>query len=235
VPEPQDPEGGPGGPDEEEARPWWKLRTSKDDLITYGMAIAISYGIREFVAEPRFIPSLSMFPSFDVGDRLFAEKITYKFIRQPQAGDVVIFHPDFAVGNSPSWFNDDVFIKRIVATAGDTVEVRDGKLIVNGRARVEPFINEPPTYRLPLLTVPPEHVFVCGDNRNNSYDSHIWGPLPRKNIVGRAVVKYWPINKVGLLPDWSDVASEPAPAVKGVQAQVSWRQGQGVSSEFRSS
>jgi signal peptidase I len=84
-------------------------------------------------------------------------------------------------------------------------------LIVNGRARVEPYINEPPAYQLPQQTVPPDHVFVCGDNRNNSYDSHIWGPLPKKNIVGRAVVKYWPFNKVGLLPDWSQVESVPAP------------------------
>jgi len=151
------------------------------------------------------------------------------------AAEIEIIEARRRAGTVISNAKQSIFFPFTVLRTFVLLQVRDGKLIVNGRARVEPFINEPPTYRLPLLTVPPEHVFVCGDNRNNSYDSHIWGPLPLKNIVGRAVVKYWPINKVGLLPDWSDVASEPAPAVKGVQAQVSWRQGQGVSSEFRSS
>lgn len=109
------------------------------------------------------------------------------------------------------------------------LQVKDGQLIVNGETRVEPYINEAPRYRLPKLTIPPDHVFVCGDNRNNSYDSHVWGPLPVKNIVGRAAAKYWPLNKIGLLPDWSHVETKVAPSIKASQMTLSWQRGTGLS------
>jgi signal peptidase I len=148
-----------------------------------------------------------MFPTYDVGDRLVAEKLTYRS-RPPTAGDVIIFHPPFdrpGANALTRLFDDDVFIKRVVAVAGDTVEVAGGRLIVNGAARDEPYINERPAYTLPATVVPPGHVFVCGDNRNNSYDSHVWGPLPVANIVGRAAFNYWPPAKWGPLADWTDV------------------------------
>ena len=114
------------------------------------------------------------------------------------------------------------------------MQVKNGQLLVNGEARVEPYINEAPRYQLPKLTIPPDNVFVCGDNRNNSYDSHIWGPLPVKNIVGRAALKYWPLNKIGLLPDWSNVRSKPAPPLRDNQMTLSWQKGSGLSMLFNS-
>lgn len=185
-------EDGNGGDDSSGS--WWD--TYKDDVITVVAAVAISYGIRWFIGEPRFIPSLSMFPTFDVGDRLVAEKLTYRFTRGPETGDIVIFHPVDGVGRK-SIFGQDVFIKRVVAVAGDTVEVKNGTLIVNGTAREEPYIAERPSYTMPAFTVPPDNIFVMGDNRNNSYDSHVWGPLPVENVLGRAVFNYWPPNKIG--------------------------------------
>jgi len=178
---------------------------SKDDVQTVAIAVALSYAIRIFIAEPRFIPSLSMFPTFDVGDRLVAEKITYRFLRPPSTEDVVIFHPPKNVGRGGGLLDDNVFIKRVVAVEGDSVQVKNGRLIVNGTPRNEPYINEKPKYTLGKFTVPEGHVFVMGDNRNNSYDSHIWGPLPKENIVGRACWKYWPPQKFGGLVDYGDV------------------------------
>jgi len=200
-----DPPSGPSLTDEDPAEEPAQQRSGgwnvdKDDVITIASAIVISLGIRTFIAEPRFIPSLSMFPTFEVGDRLVAEKVTYRFLRAPATGDVVIFHPVQGVGRG-GLLGDDVFIKRIVAVAGDTIEVKKGITYVNGQPQDEHFRAEAPKYTMKKLTVPEGKVFVMGDNRNNSYDSHLWGPLPAENILGRAVNIYWPPNRIKILPD----------------------------------
>uniref|UniRef100_A0AAU7LJH6 signal peptidase I n=1 Tax=Hippophae rhamnoides TaxID=193516 RepID=A0AAU7LJH6_9ROSA len=137
--------------------------------------------------ELRFIPSSSMYPTLRVGDRVLVEKVSYH-IRSPAINDIVIFQDPT---QKPGEEEQRVFIKRIVAKAGDLVQISNGWLYVNGIARKEEYIAEPLTYVSNLSRVPRGHVYVLGDNRNKSYDSHVWGPLPIQNIIGRYVTRYY--------------------------------------------
>ncbi|KAA8493681.1 Chloroplast processing peptidase [Porphyridium purpureum] len=166
-----------------------------DDLRTFGASFLVALMFRQFVAEPRYIPSLSMFPTFEVGDQLAVEKVS-RLVRPLQRGDIVVFEPPTALTDN-GYKKSDAFIKRIVAVAGDFVQVHDGTLFINGQAQDESYINEHPRYEWGPTAVPEGQVMVLGDNRNNSFDSHLWGFLPIKNVIGRAVLTYWPLDRFG--------------------------------------
>ena len=180
------------------AKPSFRLQKSqKENLQIVAIALALAVIIRLFIAEPRFIPSDSMVPTLLIGDRLVIEKIGYRF-HPPILGDIVVFEPPQQLqiyGYAP----DKAFIKRVIGTPGDVVQVHQGKVYLNSQPLAESYIAEPPAYEMEPVEVPPNQLFVMGDNRNNSNDSHVWGFLPKDNVIGRAVFRFFPIDRIGLL------------------------------------
>lgn len=161
------------------------------------LSVVLAFGIRHFVAEARYIPSESMLPTLEVNDRLIVEKVSYRF-REPQRGDVVVFRPTEAIQKANPNFKD-ALIKRIIGLPGDTVEVRDREVYIDGQVLIENYIEEAPNYPWGPQVIPEGSYLVLGDNRNNSYDSHFWGFVPRENLIGRAAVRVWPPDRLGAL------------------------------------
>lgn len=181
---------------------WWRSEEGREDIKVYFFSLAIALLIRFTIVEPRFIPSLSMYPTFDVGDQIAVEKVT-KRVKPLYRNEVVVFKPPQAFtdvmvnqygGNAKS---REALIKRIVGVEGDTIQVKRGKLFVNGEEQQEPWTAEDAEYSFGPVVVPEGKVLVLGDNRNHSLDGHIWGFLPAKNVIGRAVFKYWPPWRIG--------------------------------------
>lgn len=178
--------------------------TSKEDnpwlegLKTIGLSAILAIGIRQFVAEARYIPSGSMLPTLQINDRLIVDKISYRF-NNPQRGDIVVFSPTSTLEKQNF---HDAFIKRVIGLPGETVEVKSGRVFVNDKPISENYIEEAPQYQWGPAKVPQNSYLVLGDNRNNSYDSHYWGFVPREKIIGRAVVRFWPPNRLGeIIPE----------------------------------
>lgn len=167
----------------------------KDTIQVIFFAVVLTFILRSFVVEARQIPSGSMIPTLQIGDRLLVDKITYKF-GELHRKDIIVFAPppEAQVGEQK---ND--YIKRIIGLPGDEIQVNNGKVYLNGKELVEPYINQPPTYNYGPSIVPEGELFVMGDNRNNSFDSHAWGFLPQNNVKGRAFFRFWPPNRMGII------------------------------------
>ncbi|CAA9489653.1 MAG: Signal peptidase I [uncultured Rubrobacteraceae bacterium] len=166
-------------------------------LLILIVAFALVFGfVRPFVVEAFYIPSGSMIPTLEVGDRVLVNKFIYRF-EEPERGDVIVFE---SVEPNPDGSRDDL-IKRVVAVGGDEVAVRDGELFINGEVQNEPFVNDefPDASFFGPTVIPEGRIFAMGDNRSNSRDSRFFGPVPIENIEGEAFIVFWPLSRIGLL------------------------------------
>jgi signal peptidase I len=183
----------------ERLKPWRSL------LLWLALALLLRWA----VLEPRWIPSGSMLPTLQLQDRILVEKLRPKLRQALPLNSIVVFQaPPVLVeaGYDPK----AALIKRVVGEPGDQVEVRDGQLWRNGMAVAEPWLSEAMDYRFGPVKVPAEHLMVLGDNRNASFDSHLWGPLPRRAVIGTAVLRYWPLNRLGPIRFSTPAGLDPA-------------------------
>lgn len=162
-----------------------KKNTALDLLEAVTIAVILAVVIRFFLFEPFVIPSASMEPTLVPGDRVMVNKLAYR-LGEPKPGDIIVFRYPLDPRT--------IYIKRLIAVGGQTVELRDGQLFVNGRKVQEAYLPHNPGGGGDFgpVRVPPGTYFVMGDNRNNSQDSRVWGPVPRQNILGKAEVLFWP-------------------------------------------
>ena len=190
-------------------------------MLIVALAIGLALGIQALVVKPYQIPSPSMEPTLDVGQRVLVNRLGYGLGGDPQIGDIVVFHPPIGAerGNecgverserepgqpcaAPTEEKADTnFIKRIVAGPGDRLRIENGIPVVNGEPAEEDFVR--PCRGLggcdfeEEITIPPDHYFMMGDNRGASDDSRYWGPVPREWIIGEAFFTYWPVDRIGV-------------------------------------
>jgi signal peptidase I len=147
-----------------------------------------------FIYQPVKVEGTSMMPALTDQERIFINKFTYRFgTGNIERGDMVVFFYPLDPTKS--------YIKRVIGVPGDTVQIDNGTVYVNGERLAEPYVPDEYRDRLPrpLETVPADHYFVLGDHRSSSNDSRAWGTVPRSNIYGKAVFVYWPLDKMGRL------------------------------------
>lgn len=158
-------------------------------------ALLVALVVKTFLIQAFFIPSLSMYSTLDEGDRVLVNKLSYRF-GDIERGDIVVFErPD----NLPESAIKDL-IKRVVGLPGDVLESKGGRVYVNGKVLEEGYLDEgQTTSNLDRLEVPEGHIFVMGDNRTNSEDSRVFGPIDDDLVVGRAFVRVWPLTDLDLL------------------------------------
>jgi signal peptidase I len=202
------------------------LRSFAELVVIVATALFFAFAIQAFAVKPYVIPSQSMLPTLTVGQRLLVDRFSHHIGADPKIGDITVFMPPPGAdldgnqcanpGEGPSNISGaashracsrslpgagpKAFVKRVVGLPGDVIAIRGGHVVRNGRLASEPFTapcGVGSECDLAPITVPPGHYFLMGDNRGDSDDSRYWGPVARDNIIGRAVVTYWPPDRIG--------------------------------------
>ncbi len=162
--------------------------------------IIVALIIRWQVIEPRWIPSGSMLPTLQIKDKILVEKLTTKINSKKNLfnlkDNIIVFNPPEALV-SFGYDSNIALIKRVIGVPGDKIEVKDGNLYLNDNIQNKYLTDKNINYSMGPIIVPDNSLWVMGDNRNNSMDSHVWGALPYKKIIGRAILRYWPIDHFG--------------------------------------
>ena len=199
------------------------LRSTVELILTVAVALFFALTIQAFAVKPYRIPSESMVPTLEMGQRILVNRFSHKIGGDPALGDVTVFTPPSGAddgecgndGQGPFYDggeqarqscakptgskSDTTFVKRVVGMPGDTIAVVNGHVIRNGKRVNEPFASECSSEECNLnpIKVPAGSYFMMGDNRGNSADSRFWGPVPRDWVIGKAVATYWPPNQLG--------------------------------------
>ncbi len=171
------------------------LRNILEWVAVLGGAFIVALVIKTFLLQAFFIPSASMESTLIKDDRILVNKLSYR-LHDVNHGDIIVFE------RPPSEPVSEVkdLIKRVIGVAGDTVEARNGSLFLNGQLVIEPYLDDDIfTSDFRPVTVPSDHLFVMGDNRGDSRDSRSFGPIDEDLVVGRAFVRVWPYDRLGLL------------------------------------
>ncbi|MGI6225722.1 MAG: signal peptidase I [Peptococcales bacterium] len=155
-------------------------------------AFCLSLFLQSFIFEARSIPTGSMLPTIQIDQRILVNKFVYKF-KEPQRGDIIVFNPPVDINDGKE------YIKRVIGLPGDKIEIKNGYVFVNEEKLLEDYIYEKAEYEFGPIWVPEKSLFVLGDNRNDSYDSHAWTKwLTLDNVKGKAFFTYWPYERLGL-------------------------------------
>jgi signal peptidase I len=189
--------------------------------FTIALALVLALAMQAYAVKPYRIPSPSMEPTLQIGDRVLVNRLSHHLGAQPNVGQIVVFHPPEGAEASPPRCGDGVeslgrrsacsrptdnpssqtYVKRVVGVSGDRIAVRRGHVVRNGRLQWEPFAADcgaGAECDLPEpVTVPEGFVFLMGDNRGASADSRLWGPVPVRWVIGEAVIVYWPPGRSG--------------------------------------
>jgi signal peptidase I len=188
----------PGAPDTAQAPAPSRLHTILREILETILLTALIYAAVNLTTGRFRVEGDSMQPTLHPDQYVLVDKVSYR-IGDPQRGDVVVFQYPLATERD--------FIKRVIGLPGEAVSVANGAININGQPLNEPYIAAPPAYTNTWVLGPDEY-FVLGDNRNNSSDSHNWGPLKRQYLIGRAIAVYWPPDGWGLVPHYT-YASAP--------------------------